>query len=140
MGNKEMTFTEKAKDWVKKHKKGLIRAGIGIAISTAAGLIIGYYLSDKDSSSSHFNPLPEENDETELTKPISFLDNQEDSFDFEKPTRKIIYPYDVKMHKRTLPENWHASEEKKRTAAANGFELNDNETWVKEHTNGPKAA
>lgn len=33
-----------------------------------------------------------------------------------------------------LPEGWHASEEKIRTAKENGFDLKDDQTWREEHT------
>ena len=132
-----MITKKSTKAWIKEHKKELILAGVGTAISL--GLVyIG--LKEKDQILEIFNkfedtdvkdietfkaniPIPVQSETLELTDSSSNMSLSE-----------------VMKHVRNLPEGQHPSIEKINSASENGFELLENQTWVTDYTKGRSAA
>jgi|SRR5699024_8628695 len=125
------------KDWIKKHQTELILAGIGTTVS-AVLLYIG--LKNKEQilevlkSTSEIDVQRIKNYEKKLPIPsqteiLEISDNL--------TTQNT---YGVEKHIRNLPIGYHASAEKIASAAEQGFELLENQTWVDDYNKGRSVA
>ena len=118
MKNK-MTFSE----WLRKHKKAIIITGTGAAV------VVGGILAWKKwTEISEFVEIlrPSRKENVSLTEVIDTIPSlMEDT----KTQEVIMFP--VRGFVRNLPEGYHPSPFKIATAAENGFELGENQTWVR---------
>ena len=136
--------------WIKKHRKALTIAGVGIG--TLIALILG--IKNKDDIKALVNSLQKTTEKsivtgstapelTVLAKPsvpvIPVHPVVEDASAAAMRHASEI-PFEVSKHLRNLPEGWNPSAEKVATAAANGFELGQGQTWVDTFTKGAGAA
>ena len=116
MEKEEKTFV----NWVKKHKKQLIIAGVSTAaiISIIVGIENQKALEEVWAS---LRKLIEKKPDV-----ISVVDNTV-SITEVTPVKDIVttgkIPHDVAEHLRNLPEGWKASAEKIATAAEHGYDL-----------------
>lgn len=134
-GRAAMAEKEVLIDWIKKHKKKLILAGVSVPVILA--LIIE--IKNRDEIIKALKSLIKLADETsqKVTDPTIFtnLDDMsiQETIDFNasKVEANLI---DVCSHIRNLHEGWTPSEEKVESAVQMGYELNPNQTWVKKYT------
>lgn len=137
-------------EWVKAHKKQLILAGVGITAIIAAIILAKNWSevsklweelekalsrNDVGDKGSTFTDLSDMFDPVVTSEVVSKTSIVEKST---CATEKI--PFDVQKHIRNLHEGYHPSAEKIATAAENGIDLLDNQTWVKTYTKGLDAA
>lgn len=133
MEKEEKTFV----NWVKKHKKQLIIAGVSTAaiISIIVGIENQKALEEVWAS---LRKLIEKKPDV-----ISVVDNTV-SITEVTPVKDIVttgkIPHDVAEHLRNLPEGWKASAEKIATAAEHGYDLLPGQTWVETYRTGKLAA
>lgn len=135
--------------WVKTHKIQLAIAGISsvtvICIITGVmkkDAIIELWTSLQNSISKTPAKLSQANSHipktleahTTVMEPI--VEPQEVIKPYTLPTS----PFNVKLHKRNLPEGWHASPEKVAEAKLLGIDLQPNQTFVISYTKGEIAA
>lgn len=114
---------------VKEHKNEIIIAGVGITV------VVGFILARKNwdaicelaMGSTKARPQNKLPINTKSTMPKATILPTAS----EPQTTTIS---EVNSFVRNLPEGHHASAEKVATATANGFELIDNQTWVKPFT------
>lgn len=140
-GRAAMAEKEVLIDWIKKHKKKLILAGVSVPVILA--LIIE--IKNRDEIIKALKSLIKLADETsqKVTDPTIFtnLDDMsiQETIDFNasKVEANLI---DVCSHIRNLHEGWTPSEEKVESAVQMGYELNPNQTWVKKYTKRKFAA
>ena len=117
--------------WVKSHKKQLILAGVSII-----GIILVILgIKNKASLKALWSSLKASIARTPVTKVTTTqVTGVTQSVKLKPiPETPIISraAHDVSKHIRTLPPGRHASPIKQATAAANGFTLLPNQTWVK---------
>lgn len=140
-GRAAMAEKEVLIDWIKKHKKKPILAGVSVPVILA--LIIE--IKNRDEIIKALKSLIKLADETsqKVTDPTIFtnLDDMsiQETIDFNasKVEANLI---DVCSHIRNLHEGWTPSEEKVESAVQMGYELNPNQTWVKKYTKRKFAA
>ena len=132
-------------EWVKQHKKQLIIAGISITALIA--LVVGIH--NRESLINLWNEL-----KLRIDKPEEVLKGSEPNKIEVKPVCEAVTeavteechesvkraPHDVSKHVRNLSEGRHASAEKVATAADNGIDLLDGQTWVVGYSTGKNAA
>ena len=124
-------------DWIKKHKKELIIAGVSIAAIIAVIVGIKNHKALEEAWSS-LRKLVEKTPETIHVKkqmPITEVTPVKDSVEINIVTADRI-PHDVAEHLRNLPEGWKASVEKIATAAEHGYDLLPGQTWVEAYRTG----
>lgn len=118
-------------DWIKKHKKKLILAGVSIPVILA--LIIG--IKNRDELIKAWKSLIKLVDETSqrITDTTISADWDDvpilETMDFNTPKNGADL-IDVCSHIRNLHEGWTPSAEKIMLAAQMGYELNPSQTWV----------
>lgn len=128
-------------DWIKKHKKKLILAGVSVPVILA--LIIG--IKNRDELIKAWKSLIKFADETpqritDITLSVDLDDVPvPETMDFNIPKRGADL-IDVCSHIRNLHEGWTPSEEKIMSAAQMGYELNPSQTWVEAYTKRKFAA
>ena len=118
-------------DWIKKHKKELIIAGVSIAAIIA--VIMG--IKNREALGEAWSSLRKLVEKTpEAIPTVNSASNVQvmhakviEEVDILR-TDKI--PHDVAEHLRNLPEGWKASAEKIATAAEHGYNLRPGQTWV----------
>lgn len=123
--------------WIKKHKKELIIAGVGVG----ALILVILGIRNKAAVKAAWNSLkelvkqPPTKPAEEITRVVTEIPPE--------PVREITrivpsnsprLPYEVRRHIRTLPDGWHASPEKIETALAHSIELMPGQTWVDNYT------
>lgn len=128
--------------WVKVHKKELIIAGVSIAVIVV--IIVGS--KNKDSIDTLWVSLRKKLNQS-LVKTTSIKKTccgslsevervlQAENIQF-PASRNLQSSYNVCGHIRNLPEGWHASAEKKATAARRGYKLKTGQTWIDSYTKG----
>lgn len=129
--------------WIKKNRKKLIAAGIGVG--TLVLLILG--IRNKDAIKTLWDSLrgTSGHSSTEATeavvKVVSEISQKsiQESISTAASTSKSI-PFEVSRHVRTLPEGWHASPEKVAKALENHIILKEGQTWVNSYVKGDTAA
>ena len=130
-----MKTKKSTKAWIKEHKKELILAGVGTAISL--GLVyIG--LKEKDQILEIFNKF-EDTDAKDIETIKANIPIQSETLELTGSSSNMSLS-EVMKHVRNLPEGQHPSIEKINSAADNGFELLENQTWVTDYTKGRSAA
>lgn len=128
-------------DWIKKHKKELIIAGVSIAAIIA--VIMG--IKNREALGEAWSSLRKLVEKTpEAIPTVNSASNVQvmhakviEEVDILR-TDKI--PHDVAEHLRNLPEGWKASAEKIATAAEHGYNLRPGQTWVEAYRTGGFAA
>ena len=128
-------------DWIKKHKKELIIAGVSVAAIIA--VIIG--IRNRKALGEAWASLRKLVEKTpEAIPTVNSASNVQvmhakviEEVDILR-TDKI--PHDVAAHLRNLPEGWKASAEKIATAAEHGYNLRPGQTWVEAYRTGGFAA
>lgn len=114
-------------NWCKIHSKEIVLGIVGIVgVAIISVLCNKKFFDNTDSVLSEKMENPFLHDETIVSGT-------------EIPQRKITSPYEVKRHIRKLPVGQHPSQEKRKTAIENGYQLNEGETWVVQHTRGKSA-
>lgn len=112
--------------WVKDHKKQLIGTGICFGIILLSTFVLPYdrYLSSlwKELKRLITKPVEETGEKAVREAAAQKINHQTAS--------------EVSKHIRNLHEGWHASAQKIREAAANGFQLLEGQTWVKDYPKG----
>lgn len=127
----DMVEKEVLIDWIKKHKKKLILAGVSIPVILA--FIIG--IKNREELIKAWKSLIKLADETsQRITDTTISANWDDTpvletmdFDTSKNGADLI---DVCSHIRNLHEGWTPSAEKILSAAQMGYELNSSQTWV----------
>ena len=128
-------------DWIKKHKKELIIAGVSIAAIIALSMGI----KNREAQGEAWSSLRKLLEKTpEAIPTVNSASNVQvmhakviEEVDILR-TDKI--PHDVAEHLRNLPEGWKASAEKIATAAEHGYNLRPGQTWVEAYRTGGFAA
>lgn len=122
-------------NWIKKHKKELVLAGVSVPVILA--LIIG--IKNHDEIIKALKSLIKLADKTsqKVTEP-TISTNLDDmlilktmDYNTSKVEANLI---DVCSHIRNLHEGWTPSAEKIASAAQMGYKLNPNQTWVEQYT------
>lgn len=122
-------------NWIKKHKKELVLAGVSVPVILA--LIIG--IKNHDEIIRALKSLIKLADKTsqKVTEP-TISTNLDDmlilktmDYNTSKVEANLI---DVCSHIRNLHEGWTPSAEKIASAAQMGYKLNPNQTWVEQYT------
>lgn len=140
-GRAVMAEKEVLIDWIKKHKKKLILAGVSVPVILA--LIIG--IKNRDEIIKELKSLIKLADETSqrVTDPTIFtnLDDMSilETMDLNIPKVGVDL-IDICSHIRNLHEGWTPSAEKIASAAQMGYELNPSQTWVEKYTKRKFAA
>ena len=122
MGRKELLHIEEKKSWLEKGKKILKKHKPKIIIGGAiivGGLISYHYISKKGEEDST-NLLEDTGDVADEIQTITTNNQSNESTN-------------VTAHPRNLSKGRQASAEKRDSAEINGFTLESNQTWVKEH-------
>ena len=141
-----MDETKRLSEWIKRHKKELIIAGVSSAAIVA--LIFGYrnqdHLSGIKNSLDHLffkraqdldlPKVQETINQFALVEKMSGKQESRGGSGFE------MISSDVRSHVRNLHEGWKASPEKIALAAENGYDLKPGQTWVKKYTKGDLVA
>ena len=115
--------------WVSEHKKGIIITSVGIAV-VAGTILVGKNwdaiskLAVRSAEGKSQNKLPIGAQAAVPDMPVQVPSD--------KP--QIMTISEVRSFVRNLPEGHHPSAEKVATAAENGFELIENQTWVEPFT------
>ena len=116
-------------NWIKSHKKEILLSGT-LTLIAIGGVILAY---NSDECTWEFPEIPTgKNSEQKIlnsTKPI-LLPVATSHAISDDPTKVI----DIEPYLRNLPNGYHPSAEKIATALENGFNLNENQTWVDKHT------
>ncbi len=97
-----------------------IVAALGSCATPATALGAAGYFNQKDPTVAKSEIVP-----TDTASDLKSYKKR----DYTKPTE----PFNCSSCIVNLPEGWHASEEKIRTAQANGFDLKDSQTWREGH-------
>ncbi len=122
------------KTWVKEHQSELILTGV-VTVASMALVYIG--IQKKVQILKSIGKTG-----TQLIEPhnqrLSIPVQTEISEVPDSIVRQSIL--EVEKHIRNLPEGYHASFEKKTSAADHGFELLENQTWVDDYTKGRSVA
>ena len=128
-------------DWIKKHKKELIIAGVCVAaiIAVIMGIKNREALGEAWSSLRKLvektpEAIPTVNSASNVQVMQAKVIEEVDSLRIDK------IPHDVAEHLRNLPEGWKASAEKIATAAEHGYNLRPGQTWVEAYRTGGFAA
>ena len=135
-------------DWAKAHKKELAIAGISI---TTVGIAVVFGINNRDVLEEVFVPLGKSNmKKPEVIPKVSTLISEVNTVpQVEDVPEKVIdaiepvitrAPHEVRMHPRTLPENWKPSLEKINLANELGIDLAPNQTLVNSYRTGEIAA
>ncbi|MBO4687505.1 MAG: hypothetical protein J5636_03250 [Clostridiales bacterium] len=121
------TFVE----WVKKHKKELIVAGVSIVALISVIIGIKNRKELEDTWSSLRKLLEKTPESVPVKRMISVTESVpvKAGLEINFVTNNKI-PHDVAEHLRNLPEGWKASAEKIATAAEHGYNLLPGQTWV----------
>lgn len=136
-----MTEKEIVIDWIKKHKKKLILAGVSIPVILA--LIIGIknrneLIKEWKSLVKLADKMPQRITDTAISADWNDVQVLETvGLDASKREDNLV---DVCSHIRNLHEGWTPSEEKIMSAAQMGYRLNPNQTWVEKYTKRKFAA
>lgn len=140
-GRATMAEKEVLIDWIKKHKKKLIFAGVSVPVILA--VIIG--IKNRDELIKAWKSLIKLADETSkrLTDITISADwdniSVPETMDFNVPNRQADL-IDVCSHIRNLHEGQTPSEEKIMSAAKMGYVLKPRQTWVEAYTKRKFAA
>lgn len=122
-------------DWIKKHKKKLIFAGVSVPVILA--FVIGIKNRDEliniwKSIIKHVDGTSKKIIDTTISADWDNISVPETmNFKMSKRESNLI---DVRLHIRNLPEGWKPSEEKIMSAIEMGYELKPSQTWVEPHT------
>lgn len=119
--------------WVKVHKRELVIAGV--CVTAVIAVILGY--KNRAELMKLWKNLEDKICKQSQTKTII---NDSNVATAESASNIMANQQTVTAHKRNLPEGWKASLGKKSTAHENGFDLQDNQTWVKEYNRNRIAA
>lgn len=128
-------------DWIKKHKKKLILAGVSVPVILA--LIIG--IKNRDELVKAWKSLTKFADKTSQRITDTTISAEWDNApvlettDFNIPTMELDL-INVRSHIRNLHEGQTPSEEKIMSATQRGYELKSDQTWVEEYTKRKFAA
>ena len=131
--------------WVRVHKRELVIAGV--CITAVISVILGY--KNKAELMKLWKSLEGKICKQSQTKTIINDSKKVDVISSVEPfsvaiaeyaSNIIANPQTVTAHKRNLPEGWKASPNKMSTALENGFNLQGNQTWVKEYNRNRIAA
>ncbi len=128
-------------NWIRKHKKKLIVAGVSIPVILA--LVIG--IKNRNELTNLWESMIKLADKTSKkltdTAISADLDNipVPKTMNFKMPKRESGL-IDVRPHIRNLPEGWKPSEAKIMSAPKMGYELKPSQTWVEPHTKRKFAA
>ena len=115
--------------WIKKHKKA-IAAAVGGAALIGGGIALANHLSNMNSVQTLTDTFQTTTENNLISAEVTTTTVRQVATD----------PYEVSKHLRNLHEGWHPSAEKIASAAANGFELGEGQTWVDTFTKGTGAA
>ncbi len=123
--------------WIKKHKKQLIIAGV--SIGTLVLVILG--LKNRESIKTLWDSLKKTVEQPTAHKAMIASAEETAKPVIEDVTKGLaqhreVIPHDVAKHLRNLPLGQQASEKKKATALENGFELTEGQTWVSDYATG----
>lgn len=136
-----MTEKEVLIDWIKKHKKKLIFAGVSVPVILA--FVIG--IKNRDELINIWkwiiklaNGTSKKITDTTISTDWNNVPIPE-TMEFKMPKREpgLI---DVRSHIRNLHEGWKPSEAKIMSAPKMGYELKPSQTWVEPHTKRKFAA
>ncbi|MCR5417871.1 MAG: hypothetical protein K6E84_03055 [Lachnospiraceae bacterium] len=128
-------------DWIKKHKRELLVAGVSIAAIIAMVIGIKERKALEEAWSSLRSMVEKTPEHVFDAKPVPSMDAE--------PVKDIVkmsitsvdkIPHDVAEHLRNLPEGWKASAQKIATAADHGYDLLPGQTWVEAYRTGGLAA
>ena len=129
----------KIKEWVKKHKTELAIAGI----TTIGAIVVVIGIKNKKSIKAFCFSLQEYLRSKTCNIPEDIADTfEKSSLDLQPVVKQDTHkaPHARSAHIRNLSSGRNASIEKVLTAAENGFNLKEGQTWVRAYTTGDKAA
>ncbi len=147
MEEERKTFVQR----VKKHKKGIIVAGIGIALTATAIIVAHKYRKEigaaiellKGGAAEGTKAVPSiASAPVELMAPTNIIPFEPKAVEMAEETAKVIHraPHDVVLHPRNLPAGQNPSAEKLAMAAEIGLDLEPGQTFVKAYRTGGQAA
>lgn len=137
MEKEKMTFA----NWIKRHKKELIIAGLSITAIIALIIGIKNRKALEQAWASLIELVEKKPDSISVKKPVVAprVTSIEDPLEIGAVSTSRI-PHDVAEHLRNLPKGWEASVEKIATAAEHGYNLLPGQTWVEAYRTGGLAA
>lgn len=130
-------------NWIKKHKKELIIAGVSIGTLTLFVLGIKNQETVKTVWDSLKNIIKQSNvRNAETIINVTVVIPQEPVLEVVSTaaSNSDTTPFEVRRHIRNLPDGWHASPEKIAEALKNNIILMDGQTWVDNYIKGDASA